>query len=404
MGHSRGYLSDFFDGVAIKRLSVVEADAKRSNQHEFNGVEALKKIMGVERQDKLPTKFMWVADEEDDRITSPGFLTWYDSRENHPTRSEYRLYFPSNLVLSNAVAGDLVFFCRQKNGHMLTIVVPQKSSMEMQLLWLFGIDDPGTNFESTGFSGNSDVRLGFAARFILDEIGLESEEPEDNFLDSILEKFGPGFPQTSVFSAFARETLKDVSPVDDPDHALIAWMQHEERLFRTLERHQLAERLTQGFILTDGPDVDGFISFSLSVQNRRKSRVGRAFENHLEAILQQHKIRYERGALTENRARPDFLFPGSKEYQDRDFSTEKLFMLGVKTTCKDRWRQVTSEAKKIERKHLLTLEPGISEFQTDEMRSHGLQLVVPEELHETYQAKQQSWLINLKEFINIVSH
>ena len=40
----QGYLSEYFSGVAIKSLSAVEADLLRSNQHEFNGVESLKRV------------------------------------------------------------------------------------------------------------------------------------------------------------------------------------------------------------------------------------------------------------------------------------------------------------------------------------------------------------------------
>lgn len=40
---------------------------------------------------------------------------------------------------------------------------------------------------------------------------------------------------------------------------------------------RLVVRLKAGFG-ENGEDVDAFISFSLSVQNRRKSRVGHAFE------------------------------------------------------------------------------------------------------------------------------
>ncbi len=42
----QGYLSQYFEGVALKRLSAVEADVIRSNQHEFNGVESLRSILG----------------------------------------------------------------------------------------------------------------------------------------------------------------------------------------------------------------------------------------------------------------------------------------------------------------------------------------------------------------------
>ena len=77
-------------------------------------------------------------------------------------------------------------------------------------------------------------------------------------------------------------------------------------------------------------------------------------------------------------------------------------MLGVKSTCKDRWRQVLAEAARIQPKHLLTLETSISNNQTDEMRANQLQLVVPESLHDTYTNVQGAWLQNLGEFIAIV--
>ncbi|WP_346656468.1 type II restriction endonuclease [Bradyrhizobium sp. NBAIM01] len=40
----------------------------------------------------------------------------------------------------------------------------------------------------------------------------------------------------------------------------------------------MADRLRAGF-LTDKADVDGFIAFSLTVQNRRKSRAGKSLEH-----------------------------------------------------------------------------------------------------------------------------
>ena len=77
-------------------------------------------------------------------------------------------------------------------------------------------------------------------------------------------------------------------------------------------------------------------------------------------------------------------------------------MLGAKSTLKDRWRQVLSEAERIEAKHLLTLEPGISENQTTEMRAKNLQLVVPRSLHATFRVSQQTWLMDLNGFIEVV--
>lgn len=149
-------------------------------------------------------------------------------------------------------------------------------------------------------------------------------------------------------------------------------------------------------------DVDDFLSFSLSVQNRRKSRAGRALENHLEALFAIYGLRCERGVETENRNRPDFLFPGQAEYRDAGFPSSRLTMLGAKSTLKDRWRQVLSEAERIETKHLLTLVPSISTNQTDEMRAKRLQLVVPAGLHRAYTPAQQEWLMDVASFIALV--
>ena len=77
-------------------------------------------------------------------------------------------------------------------------------------------------------------------------------------------------------------------------------------------------------------------------------------------------------------------------------------MLGAKSTCKDRWRQVLAEAEKIERKHLVTLEAGISLAQTAEMQAKNLQLVVPSSVQPTYTSEQQEWLMSLGEFIGEV--
>jgi hypothetical protein len=77
-------------------------------------------------------------------------------------------------------------------------------------------------------------------------------------------------------------------------------------------------------------------------------------------------------------------------------------MLGVKSTCKDRWRQVLAEADKIPSKHLLTLEAAISSNQTDEMQAKDLQLVLPSALHHTYSPAQQKWLMDVSAFIDLV--
>lgn len=395
----RGYLSEYFTATAFKRLSAVEADRQRSNQHEFNGVNGLKVMLGSERR-SFPATFIYLRDEDPEPISSFGNVTWYDSREAHPTRSEYRLYFPDNDVSDRAKEGDLLLIAKRPDDTLLVMIAEAGSTLENQLLWLFGVADlthPGFGIRDERASDG--IPVNFAARYILEQIGVVVERVEDNYLDRMLREFNGGFPSTRAFSAFARLTV-DADPSDaSPDQLVMAWMEREEILFRTLERHLIGGKLKEGF----GDDVDAFIQFSLSVQNRRKSRAGSALENHLEYLFSSCGIRYSRAPRTEGRSRPDFLFPGEAEYRDRAFLQHLLTMLGVKSTCKDRWRQILAEADRIDLKHLLTMEPGISENQTDEMQARGVQLVIPSRLHETYSARQRHWLMDLSGFIALVS-
>ncbi len=396
----KGYLSQYFEKVAVKVLSAVEADILTSNQHEFNGVEGLRGILGESKEKvRYKARFLYFADHDDEPITEEGFLTWYDARkkariERGVMRSEYRLYFPTNLVSQCANAGDiLVIAKRPHDDTLLAIIAEVGTTIAQQILWLFGFSD----LSHTGFSVREELeaeqdRIEFASRVILENIGVNVESSEEKFLDDMLERFNGGFPTAREFSGYARSTLPEITPQDGYDDVLMAWMEREEILFRTLEKHIIGERLSQGFA------VDDFLSFSLSVQNRRKSRAGLALENHLEILFQKCGVRYSRTPKTENKSKPDFIFPGQNEYLDPAFHAMSLTMLGVKSSCKDRWRQVLAEADRIDRKHLLTLEAAISKNQTDEMKSKKLQLVLPRKLHRSYLPEQQIWLMSVADF------
>jgi hypothetical protein len=396
---NKGYLSQFFKGVAVKKLSQVEANPAKSNQHEFNGAADLKTLLGNVGR-KFPTKCVYLNDMDDDPMFEDTSLTWYDARANHPTRTEWRLYFKPTQVSSSATAGDTLLIARNLDDTLLMIIAEQDSTIEKQILWLFGLSESSSPvFAVKSTLENEQDRLRFASDLILEKIGITPHDENTNLLDVMLTKFGGVFPATNVFSDFVRGTLPSITARDNPDEALLRWMTQEETLFRTLEKHIIADRLQQGF----ADDVDDFIRFSLSVHNRRKARAGMAFENHIQFIFNEHKIRHSRTPMTEDKKRPDFLFPGATFYHDAAFPTKLLTMLGVKTTSKDRWRQVCTEADRISPKHLLTLEPSISTNQTDEMRSSCIQLVVPEEIKATYTDAQQAEIMNFRDFIGLVS-
>ena len=400
-----GYLSQYFEGVAAKNLSQVEANILVSHQHEFNGVDGLKKLLGTPAEKvKYNAKFMYFTDYDDEPIIEDGELTWYDARqrareERNVQRTEYRLYFFDNTVIQSANTGDVLIIAKQRNKTELLLIIAEKeTTIASQLLWLFGFSPD----EHPGFSIREELeteqdRIAFASRIILENIGIEVEITEVNFLDDMLKKFNGIFPTTREFSAYARSTLNDINYENDYDNVLMSCYEREEILYRTLEKHIVGEKLKTGFY-----DVDDFFDYSKSAQNRRKSRAGLALENHMEFLFQQNNIRYNRTPVTENRSRPDFLFPGIAEYRDQKFKSINLTMLGVKSSCKDRWRQILSEAKRIETKHILTLESAISTNQTHEMQQSLVQLVVPQKNMGTFRPEQQKWLFSVTDFIKLV--
>lgn len=403
----KGYLSEYFEGVAAKRLSAVEADETRSNQHEYNATKKMLSFIGRPNEPtRMQARFLYLSDDDPEPIIEDAFLTLYDSRKDQSHRSaEYRFYFPTTTVSLNASEGDLLVIAKKRDGGLLVIIAENDSSISRQIEWLLGFSD----LAHPGFSIKAELeseqdRIEFASRFILESIGVVVESSAETYLDTMLGKFNGKFPTTREFSAFARSTLDDLDPVEDQDRVLMAWMEREEILFRTLERFLIADRLAKGFggDVDAAVDVDGFLSYSLSVQNRRKSRVGLALENHLEVLFAACGIQYARTAVTENKAKPDFIFPGMSAYHNPAFDPQHLTMLGVKSTCKDRWRQVLSEADRIDDKHLLTLETSISVHQTDEMKAKALQLVVPRGLHGTYTLQQQAWLMDVSSFSALV--
>ena len=398
----RGQLADNFVGVGMKRLSAVDAEPSTSNQHEVGTTGAMRRdFLGEEHKKEFQTTYFWLS-EEQEAITDYGTTTHYDARRTDPKRSpEWRLYYKSNHVTAIMKPGDSLFLARTIRGDLLFIVAPRESSGERQLVQLFGFQPKDESFVSQEFR-STDPELDFAARYLLDELDIELAEPDADLLDATIARFGKSFPSVTEFSTVARDSLPDINAGDDPDTALLAWLEREKALYLRLERHILAETLERGFVNDGEIDVEAFLSLSNSVMNRRKSRMGQSFENQVEAVIRAHKLEFERGAVTENNNKPDFLFPGINAYSSLPHGDTRLVMLGAKSTCKERWRQVLTEASKIPDKHLLTLERGISENQTAQMRDLGLSLVVPFGLHSTYTSTQRKGLWSIQDFIDFV--
>lgn len=136
----RGYLSQYFDKVAFKSLGAVETNY-HSHQHEFNGVKEIREMLGKPNgKTRYSAIFVYLTDEEDDPLTEEGTLTWYDARENHPARTEWRLYYSPNTPMQHAEEGDALFIAKSSSTATLLVVIAEKdSTASTQLQWLFGI-------------------------------------------------------------------------------------------------------------------------------------------------------------------------------------------------------------------------------------------------------------------------
>ena len=211
------------------------------------------------------------------------------------------------------------------------------------------------------------------------------------------------FPETSAMSQFAQDCyntaykLSDKSISSEPDKTLIKWIDTESTLFYLLE-----DKIYKPIYSSPFDSISDFTTAANEILNRRKSRAGKSLEHHLSKIFTSSKLKFEEQAVTEDNKKPDFLFPGGEEYHSLIFPADDLIMLGAKTTCKDRWRQVVTEADRIDTKFLFTLQPGISKNQLKEMTHENLQLVVPKDNKNCFPKEYQESLFSLQDFICFV--
>lgn len=211
------------------------------------------------------------------------------------------------------------------------------------------------------------------------------------------------FPETIQMANGARDcfnkayNVTDKHLVDNPDNILMSWIETEYSLFRRMEEKVYGDILSKPFA-----NIESFIQKANEVLNRRKSRAGKSLEHHLANIFRHNNVVFEEQAITEDNKKPDFLFPNAECYHNLLFPTENLVVLGAKTTCKDRWRQVLTEADRIEKKFLFTLQQGISKNQLKEMCDSQLTLVVPGKHISSFPQDYQSEVLDLSRFILMV--
>lgn len=316
-------------------------------------------------------------------------ILWQDGRETEScikwygkgTRSEYRL---------TRFGRDFPFLLSDNIGSLLVLVVSGPATF---LGYVLDSDDDITEIQAA---------LGvevIGSWALYDASAAPLPETEEACMDRNFRIFSEAiedFPTTTWFSEKSRAALIEciANFLDTKiDLQLVKFIEAEYRLFQLIER-----RLSQNEISRLFKSIDDFLSTAASIMNRRKARAGRSLENHTEFILRNAGIPFEMRPNVDGR--PDILIPGKAQYENPAFPSSKLLVIGVKTTCKDRWRQVLNEAKRIPHKHILTIQQGISGNQLEEMHRSNVSLIVPKPIQKQYPCGTGIELLSLEDFVN----
>lgn len=229
---------------------------------------------------------------------------------------------------------------------------------------------------------------------------LSSEQTEEKDLPILQQlpiSWLTSFPSGREIFQFIEKQIPQDGWTRSVDELLLKRRDIEFDVFSKVEKYDVLPNIKDGF-----HSVDDFIKYANSVANRRKSRAGTSLELHLESIFRHENLKFEAQVITEQNKRPDFIFPSGEDYHNPAFPSTKLHMLASKTCCKDRWRQVISEADRIEKKHLFTLQQGVSSNQLAEMYGHGIVLVVPQPIISSFPQDYHSKIMNLSGFVEFI--
>lgn len=329
-----------------------------------------------ENKDRL-IKISWQGE-----VVTDSRIIYYGKK----TRNEYRI------TRCKSNEGD--FLSSDNTGSLIVLV---QNDYEDYSAWILITEDEIESF--LGYFGINPTDTGR----LIGSYEIPAEIKKQREIEKIVQSLKGDFPQTEIMAELARKIYGSVycnkknMVFCNPDEVLLRWINMEYELFKMIEENLYGRQICQGF-----SSMQIFIDTANSILNRRKSRAGKSLEYHLSAIFDINKLQYEAQVITEGRKRPDFIFPSGKSYHDLTYDVSKLIILGAKTTCKDRWRQVINEADRVKIKYLCTLQQGISPQQLCEMKKENVVLVVPKPYIPMYPPEYRDDIYNLSEFIDMV--
>jgi hypothetical protein len=366
--------------IAVKRLSAVETDPIRSNQHEFHAT-ILRRELELPAQ-RVTGKFdvLTVGDIREPPAVDVSSFTLYDAREGHPTRSaEWRLYYATDAIAESAAAGDLLLLYRHEDG-LRAVIARAGTNAEADLLRALELGDDAVRDRFRYL----DVPIPDEreSREVVSQLTLAepSLTPEYTVTDHALFRRASrerNVPPTGEMAAAAAEIVRRRGiDMSDPDAYLAAALDAETELYFAIEDD--VQQARYDALAASAPNLADIMNFAMSVQQSRRARRGQSLQNHLATLLRDRRIPFSAQCQTEPGERPDFLVPGCVEYHDASFPADRLRMVACKSTAKERWRQVLNEAAKIPDKFLLTVDVELTPSVVAAMVAARVQPYLPE--------------------------
>lgn len=418
-------LLDESDALFVKKLSLNDRDwARLSNKHQAG---------------------VYVPPRERDSGFFPSLLI---KKRDDPESAEIReAFFPIHWpeVSETRLARLVHYTSKVSETHMTRLPRLAFRDLAPASLLLVGRGRDGTyrglTLDSTGtdceiLSNTLDLSPDFTAGlFTLKEIQRDREEKALTFIDEVVKAFFDGtiatlsqkygaMPDTASLAATARarfmveNSLSNMNPfaMTRPGDAIRTISRGiEYEIFKDLQMRGRAIDLVR-IVLGDDPKVVSpekalrsiIVEFPridailLSAAQQRKSRAGYSFEHHIEAMLSDGGIPFEKQAVIDAKKRPDFILPSRTLYNAAGRTVKEALVLSAKTTLRERWKQVGQEMKNCDL-YLATVDENIAGNAIEDMASQGIVLVVPESLKnsDTTEYKKQTAVISFEAFFNL---
>lgn len=296
-----------------------------------------------------------------------------------------------------------------------------KASVEGTWYWFIVVDSVSDEAEiiESAFSLPADFHFGLFSPDVVSR-GLDEEETliaelTSALRDGVLEAFiaRQKLPRPDQLASQAqsqwlqqhRQLALDPFAIEAPGDAVMRISRDiEYSLYKRAELRQRAAQVA-GLLLRGQDPVTALVrgfgqldALFLSAAQTRKSRAGRSFEQHVQRLLVDGRVRHEAQAVLGGR-RPDFVLPDVatlNRARDRG-----AVILSLKTTLRERWKQLG-----LERPHapvfLATVDDRVSSEAIADMARNGIVLVVPESLKMSKEAvyEKQDEVITFRRFFD----